>query len=121
VSAGLVLAVLGAGAVGALLRYGTSILFASRSSFPWAVLVVNASGAALGGVLLGLASRAAISDDWHLILLSGVAAGLTTFSTWSVDTMQLVLDGRWRTAAVNVGANLFAGLAVATVAWLITR
>lgn len=120
-SAGVVVAVLAAGVIGALLRYGTSLLFAARTGFPWAVLVVNLVGSALGGALLGLADRAAISAEWHLILLTGLAGGLTTFSTWSVETIQLVLGGRWRIAALSVGVNLLAGLGVATLLWALVR
>ena len=72
----------------------------SRSAFartpsrlPWAVLIVNVVGSLVGGVVLGLAQAGVIGADLRLILLSGFAGGLTTFSTFSVETIQLIDDG----------------------------
>ena len=107
--------VIGCGGVAALARYLVAVWFSSDGGFPWAVLVVNVVGSALAGTVLALA--AALGDDVTLILLSGVAGGLTTFSTFSVETIQLVLDGRARVAALGVGANLGAGLAVTAAAY----
>lgn len=127
-SVGVVIAVLVAGSVGALLRYGTSLAFArarhrlgtaSRRRFPSAVLVVNAVGSAIGGLLLGLAVRSDISADVFLILLTGLCGGLTTFSTWSVESIQLALEGRGRGALLNVGLNLVAGGAAATLCYFV--
>lgn len=127
-SAGLVVAVLVAGAVGALLRYGTSLAFArsprrvgpaSRRGFPSAVLAVNVVGSAIGGLLLGLAVRTDISADLCLILVTGLCGGLTTFSTWSVETIQLALEGRGRTALLNIGLNLVLGGAAATLCYFV--
>ncbi len=120
-TAALVAAVLGAGVVGALARYGVSLAFAGRTRFLWAVLLVNAVGAGVGGVVLGLAERGAVSSDLRLVLLTGFTGGLTTFSTWSVETMQLALGGRWGRAVVNVAVNLALGLAIAAVGYLIAR
>lgn len=118
-NAGMVLLVLAAGAIGALARYAVSLLFAGRQ-FPFAVLIVNIVGSALGGVVLGLAERAAIDADWRLVLLTGVAGGLTTFSTWSVETVQLVREGRWRTAFGSAVMNLVLGVGAAVVGYLLT-
>lgn len=125
-SAGVLVAALAAGAGGALLRYLVSVLAARRAAargdatpFPWAVLVVNVVGSAIGGAVLGLAQVGGVSADARLILLSGLCGGLTTFSTFGVETVQLVIDGRARTAAVSVSANLVLGLAAATGGWLL--
>lgn len=83
--------------------------------FPWAVLTVNVVGSALGGMVLALA--AGLGEEVTVILLSGVAGGLTTFSTFSVETVQLVVDGRVRVAALNVVLNVGAGLVVTAVAY----
>lgn len=120
-SALVVTAVLVAGAIGALLRFGVSVVFATRSRFPWAVLVVNVVGSALGGSILALSERLVVSADWRLILVTGVAGGLTTFSTWSVETVQLVQSGRWRAALGSVGLNLVLGIAAASVAYVLLR
>jgi CrcB protein len=128
VSAGVLVAALAAGAGGALLRYLVSVLAARRAAargdatpFPWAVLVVNVVGSAIGGAVLGLAQVGGVSADARLILLSGLCGGLTTFSTFGVETVQLVIDGRARAALVSVSANLVLGLAAATGGWLLAR
>jgi CrcB protein len=115
------LATLVAGGFAAVVRYGVTRAFAGRGSLPWAVLVVNIVGSAVGGATVGLAQAGALSDDGRLMLLGGVAGGLTTFSTWSVETMELVMAGRWRTAVASVALNLVAGLAVAATAWAVTH
>lgn len=109
--------VIGCGGVAAVVRYLLAVWFSPDGRFPWAVLTVNVAGSALAGTVLGLASG--LGDDVTVILLSGVAGGLTTFSTFSVETVQLVVDGRTRTAALNVGLNLGAGLAATVVAYAI--
>lgn len=114
-TAALAMAVIVCGGLAAVARYLVSVWFSGDTRFPWAVLIVNVVGSALGGVVLGCGSG--LSDGVQLILLTGVAGGLTTFSTFSVETVQLVLDGRVRVAALNVGVNLGAGLAVTALTY----
>jgi CrcB protein len=116
----LAIAVVATGAAATLLRYGVSLAFA-RSRFPWAVLTVNVIGSLIGGAVLGLAERAAIADDLRLVLLTGLCGGLTTFSTFGVETIQLVQDGRARVAALSVAANLVVGIGAAALAYLLLR
>jgi CrcB protein len=116
VSALVIVVALAAGALGALLRYAASTLFGrARSNLPWAVLVVNVVGSLVGGIVIGLVQSGAIGEDARLIVLSGFAGGLTTFSTFSVESMQLALAGRWRTALGSVLANLLLGIAAAVL------
>lgn len=116
----IVLAVVLAGVVGAILRFVVSRAFANRTGFPLAVLLVNVVGSAFGGVVVGLWASAGLSSDWRLILFTGFCGGLTTFSTFTVETVQLVTTGRARVAAVSVAANLVAGIGVAAVAYAAT-
>jgi len=117
-----VLLTLAAGAVGALLRYGATLLAGrSRSRLPWAVFAVNAVGCAIGGVVLGLVDAGAVGADVRLVVLGGLAGGLTTFSTWSTETIQLAMSRRWPLAALNVIANLVVGIAAVVVADLVVR
>ncbi|HWH26668.1 MAG TPA: CrcB family protein [Pseudolysinimonas sp.] len=121
----IVLATLAAGAVGALVRYAVSVRAAASvnagaasSGMPWAVLIVNSVGSLVAGVGIGLADVLA-APDLRAILVSGFAAGLTTFSTFSVETVQLVLTGRARTAALSVAANLVAGVGAVLLGWTV--
>lgn len=111
-----VVAAVAAGAIATVLRY----LVTRVTRAPWGVLLVNVVGSAMGGVVLGLAERGEMSADLRLILLGGFCGGLTTFSTWSVESIQLVREGKWRTAALSVGANLVLGIAAALVGYLLT-
>lgn len=113
------LATVAAGAAGAAIRYLVSRAVGSRGGFPWAVLAVNVVGSAIGGVVVGLAVSGGVSGDIRLILVSGLCGGLTTFSTWSVETIQLVQDGRWRVAAASVASNLVLGVAAAALGYLL--
>ena len=116
-------AILGAGALGAVLRWLTALALNRRPGGPpaVAVLLVNVAGSALAGAVLGLAEAGAVSADVRLILLTGFCGGLTTFSTLSVETIQLVVDGRWRPAVLSVSANLVLGIGAAAAAYLLTR
>ncbi|MCU1578513.1 MAG: hypothetical protein JWP19_717 [Rhodoglobus sp.] len=112
-----VLAAMIIGALGAATRWALSHMIRA----PWAVLLVNVVGSGIGGAVLGLAQRGAVSGDIRLVILGGLCGGLTTFSTWSVESIQLVVDGKWRVAALSVGANLALGIAAAGLAYLVAR
>lgn len=106
----LALAVVVAGALGAALRYLLGHV-GRKSSWPWPVLLVNVVGSLIAGI--------AIHTDLALIVVTGFAGGLTTFSTFSVETVQLAGTGRWRTAALNVASNVVLGLIAATAGWFV--
>jgi len=117
-SALVVAAALAAGATGAVIRYLTARAFAAHPSrLPWAVLIVNVIGSLIGGVVLGLAQAGAWGADARLIVLSGFCGGLTTFSTFSVETIQLTLEGRMRAAVASVAANVVLGVGAAALGW----
>lgn len=105
------------GSAAAGVRYVVSRTVAS----PWGVLLVNVVGSAIGGVVLGLAERGAVSADIRLILLGGLCGGLTTFSTFSVESIQLIVERKWRVALFSVAANLLLGIGAAAVGYLIVR
>lgn len=109
-TAGTVLLVLGAGAAGAVLRF-LAARAGARSAWPWPVLAVNV----VGSLAAGIGSHTAFAA----IVVVGFAGGLTTFSTFSVETVQLALENRWRAAVGNVVANLALGLAAAAVGWML--
>ncbi len=108
-----------AGAAGALLRFAVARGFARRPGrgVPWAVLIVNVVGSAIGGVVLGFAVRGDLAANIQLILLTGLCGGLTTFSTLSVETVQFFVEGKVRVAVLSMAANLTLGIGAAAVAF----
>lgn len=95
-------------AVGAPLRYLVDRLVQARheSLFPWGTLTVNAIGSALLGFLAGLPTDRAVLAA----LGTGFCGALTTYSTFSYETLRLARDGAHFYAAANIVASLVAGL-----------
>jgi CrcB protein len=102
-----------AGALAAGVRFGVTRFVRA----PWGVLIVNVLGSAIGGAVIGLATRFALADDLRLVLLGGLCGGLTTFSTLSVETVQFAQQGRWRAAIGGMAANLALGVLAAVGGW----
>jgi fluoride exporter len=105
------LGVMLAGGVGAVLRFLVDRAVARRAarSFPFGTLVVNISGAALLGLLGGLAlSR-------HTALLAGTAfvGSYTTFSTWMLETQRLSEERQVRNAVANIVVSIVLGIGAA--------
>ena len=116
-SAWVVVAAVVAGALGALARYGVTRVVAARlpaDRLSRAVLIVNVAGSVIAGALL------AVPGDLQYIVVGGFCGGLTTFSTWSVETVQLFVDGKSSNAIGNVVVNLAAGTLGAVVAFVTT-
>ncbi len=77
------------GAVGAVCRYLISLI-PYKGTFPVLTLITNLSGAFLIGVISGLASRKGWPDNAVLFLKTGVCGGFTTFSTFSLESYDLL-------------------------------
>jgi len=103
--------VLLAGGAGAVLRFLVDGAVARRAarSFPFGTLAVNISGAALLGLLGGLALNR------HAALLADTAfiGSYTTFSTWMLETQRLSEERQVRDAVANVVASIVFGIAAA--------
>ena len=108
------LVVLGA-AVGAPLRYLTDRAIQARhdSVFPWGTFVVNVTGCLILGLLTGAASTGAAGPHLQLLLGTGLCGALTTYSTFSYETLRLTEAGAGLYAAANVVASVAAGLGAA--------
>jgi CrcB protein len=95
-------------AIGAPLRYLTDRAVQARhdSVFPWGTFVVNAAGS----LVLGVVAGASVSSGTYALLGTGLCGALTTYSTFSYETLRLAERG-WRfLAAANVAASLLVGL-----------
>lgn len=92
------------GAIGTLARYimgGLDYRF-SNGVFPISTLVVNVTGSLAIGFLWGIVDRFAISPNVRMFIFIGVLGGYTTFSTFSLETFNLMRDGEYRIAVMNV-------------------
>lgn len=100
------------GAAGTLTRAAVAQALPSRSaSFPWATLIVNVSGSVvLGFVIVVALERAAPSRYLRPLLGTGFCGGLTTFSTFAVETDSLVRSGRAGVAVVYGLTSTASGL-----------
>ncbi|MFJ2441950.1 fluoride efflux transporter CrcB [Streptomyces sp. NPDC087658] len=105
------LVILGA-SVGAPLRYLTdrSVQRRHDSVFPWGTFTVNVVGCLILGLLTGAISVGAAGSGARLLLGTGLCGALTTYSTFSYETLRLAEDGAKLYAVVNVVASVAAGL-----------
>ncbi|MCX5377010.1 CrcB family protein [Streptomyces sp. NBC_00091] len=109
--------------VGAPLRYLTDRAVQARhdSVFPWGTFVVNAAACLLLGVLAGAALAGAGSSRVNLLLGTGLCGALSTYSTFSYETLRLAERG-WRfLAAANVAASVLVGLGAVTLGSQVAR
>ena len=119
----IVILVLLSGAAGALLRFGISraLPVAARPhGVPRAVLIVNVVGSFLAGVALALAQTETIPTAVGLVIITGLCGGLTTFSTFAVESVELFMQGKARVAARSLVLNFVLGVGAATVGYLPT-
>lgn len=105
------------GFVGALLRYGLSgwVYSLNRSDFPSGTLVVNVVGALILGLVVGLAERHIIHPNLQLFLTIGLLGALTTFSTFSYETIMLLEVGSYLKAFMNVLLSVLLALIAAFI------
>ena len=111
------------GAAGAMIRFLISNAWAtSTAGIPWGTLTVNLCGCFLLGALGTWAEQAgtAFSPQLRQAIAAGFLGGLTTFSTFSVESLGLIQQGHGRTALVHLLLHLVGGLAAAaTGQWLV--
>jgi CrcB protein len=93
------------GAIGTGLRYIASIVAARwlGAEFPYGTLIVNLSGAFVIGLVQQIGSESMlIPDNVRLFLTTGMMGGLTTYSTFSYETVRLMEVNAWHQAWINI-------------------
>ena len=101
------------GFIGASMRYLISIQSSKllNSSIPLGTLIANVLGGFLIGVIMEISmSTDLISPNLKLFLTTGIMGGLTTFSTFSYETISLLSDGKYMLGFGNIFLNLILSL-----------
>lgn len=111
------------GAVGTALRWGVGAAWpVAPGTFPVTTLVINLVGSALIGVVLVLyLDRDPARPVMHSLLGTGLLGGFTTFSTFAVESTELLRTSHAAIAAAYVVISVVGGLACALVAMTLTR
>lgn len=107
-----VLLVAGAGALGALARYGVVSFAAWQGLTPWGTFAVNVAGCFAIGVLIGQLSGAEWFQSYgRTLIVVGFLGAFTTFSAFSLDTLQLAEEGKLHVAILYAALTVSACLA----------
>jgi len=104
-----VLAIAAGGAAGSVLRYllSTWVHSFSGRGFPYGTMTVNVLGSLVMGFLFVLlVERVTLDGVVRAALLIGLLGGFTTFSSFSIETFNLIEDGLWLQAALNAAGSL---------------
>ena len=95
------------GAGGALLRLGLSAWIGAHHVFPWATLAINIAGSFAIGMLWGGFAHTDWFQQWgRMLLVVGLLGGFTTFSAFSLETLNLLQNDRTLAAVGYVAASM---------------
>lgn len=95
------------GILGSCSRYFISIGANNfvQKIFPLGTLLVNSFGALLAGVFLGFSSCVCYTKNYNLFLMVGFLGAFTTFSAYSVETINLFFEGKFKLGLINILLN----------------
>lgn len=126
----LLLVIMLGGALGTAARYGVALWMAERvgEAFPWGTLLVNVLGSFIIGLFGGLTSTDGIwlVPPWaRAFVMIGILGGFTTFSSFSMQSIQLIQDGQYAHALGYIASSLIlcltataAGVGLAFMPWV---
>jgi fluoride exporter len=114
------------GALGSAARFWLTALMASLTGprFPWGTLLINVLGSCVIGLVAGLTlvpERVAWHPDLRIFLMTGVCGGFTTFSAFSLQTLELVQAGETGAAAFYAVASVLLCLLFTWAGFVLAR
>ena len=103
--------------IGGVLRYLISEFVQTRylTNFPIGTLTVNIIGCFIIGIVFELADKGNLTQEWRLFLATGLLGGFTTFSAFSIETIGMLRDGQFWSAAAYIILSVILGLFVAFI------
>jgi len=111
------------GAIGTFLRCFVSVMAAPISkTLPWGTILINISGSfviGLFGTLTLASGRFPLSENWRLFVMIGLCGGYTTFSSFSLQTLDLMRAGAMPQAMLNIALSVTLCIAAVAVGHLI--
>ena len=114
------------GALGSVGRYWLSGFVATRfgETFPWGTIIVNVTGSFIIGMfasLTGPEGRWLVPSTLRTFFMIGICGGYTTFSSFSLQTLNLANAGEWGRAGLNVILSVVLCLAGVWLGWLLAN
>jgi CrcB protein len=109
--------------LGAWLRWGLATwLNPVNANLPYGTLTANLGGGyAIGLAVAFFSANASIAPEWRLVCITGFLGALTTFSTFSAESIELLMAGRYAAAALHSGAHLFGSVFATFLGFLTYR
>jgi CrcB protein len=124
--AGAWIAVATGGAIGSIARFWLTGAMTALTGpkFPWGTLLINVAGSLIIGLVAGIAlspSRIALNPDLRLFLMTGICGGFTTFSAFSLQTLDLIQAGDMAPALGYIAASVLLCLLAVWCGWAVGR
>jgi CrcB protein len=111
------------GGIGSTLRYLLSNLIINflNKAFPLGTLIVNITGCFLIGLLFGFSEKIIISSNIRLFIFVGLLGGFTTFSSFGLETFNLIRQSEIKYAILNFTLNNFLGILFVFIGFTLTK